>query len=90
MFWRQSSDRFEFHYQIALNNKVSNVVADCGAVFIPNLYRKLLVNTKPAFLEPATKRIFIDLLEVTVTKVEVDSIGCLANDIAMCSYLFRV
>ena len=79
MLLRDFSNRLQLYNDLVLNNQVGKIFAETKSIAIIDFQRFLHLNAKTRFLEPMCQTIFINLLQQTCTKINMQIIGDLPN-----------
>jgi hypothetical protein len=74
-------DRFQFHDQSILDQKVGIVVTKNRPVLIEYRDRFLLLNFQPGFRQPMCEGILVDLFQMSAPVITVDREAGLADDV---------
>src|SRR5438046_11776 len=67
--------------------QIRDVLSEHGAVFIIDLERILLLDSKPGLAQPMCQSIFIDLLEVPVAQIAMEGEAGLPDQVAQLEYV---
>jgi len=73
---------FQLNDQSVLNQQVGEILTDQSPILIEYPKRMLLLGLEAELLQPMAKSIFIDFLQVTMTKIDMDVERGLPNSIA--------
>src|SRR6266511_3965095 len=89
MLFDHSSNRLYFHDKLLLNEQIGVEVAEQRPVFVKDLQRMLLLHQEPLFPETVNESVLINLFQMSVPMITVNSKSRFANHIAKLHDVFH-
>src|SRR6266542_1603141 len=89
MLFDHSSNRLYFHDKLLLNEQIGVEVAEQRPVFVKDLHRMLLLHQEPLFPETVNESVLINLFQMSVPMITVNSKSRFANHIAKLHDVFH-